>query len=160
MIVDDEDVWDDITKSIKPLKSRNVKKTTPVKKKIRVTEIKKTPVVPDKTPSPPPTRTIRQLKQQKITVQRKLDLHGMTIAAAHPRLIRFIQDAYAEKLRCVEIITGRGNPEKGTGQLKRHAPVWLREDRTIAGFIVHIEENPASRGGSYLVLLRRDKTAP
>jgi hypothetical protein len=37
--------------------------------------------------------------------------------------------------------------------------MWLREDNNIAPFILHLEENPASYGGSLFVLLRRDKTA-
>ncbi|MDB5478057.1 MAG: Smr family protein, partial [Alphaproteobacteria bacterium] len=63
-------------------------------------------------------------------------------------------NAVHNELRCVEIVTGRGSPERGTGQLKRMLPLWL-QDGGIRPFILHIDENPASRGGSYLVLLRR-----
>lgn len=160
MTDNDNEIWDHVVKTVKPLKKRNTVKTT-VKPRLPIIKERTTPfaiAATKKTPSPPPLRTVKQLKRQKIPIQAQLDLHGFTIAQAHKKLIAFITQSVQRDLRCVEIITGRGNPEKGTGQLRRHVPIWLNEDQNMSSHIVHCTDNPASRGGSLLVLLRRNKT--
>jgi DNA-nicking Smr family endonuclease len=86
----------------------------------------------------------------------KLDLHGMTLAAAHRAVIAFVQQAHRDELRCIEIITGRGDPEHGTGALKREVPLWL-ELPPLNHFISQVQMPAVSRGGSYRVMLRRSK---
>jgi DNA-nicking Smr family endonuclease len=53
-----------------------------------------------------------------------LDLHGKTAQAAYHALDRFLHAAYADHVRCVEIITGRGSGETG-GVIRRELPLWL-----------------------------------
>ena len=54
----------------------------------------------------------------------RLDLHGHTAARAHRAVVLFIEHAYAEQDRCVEIITGNGEI------LAHELPHWLNAPPT------------------------------
>lgn len=158
---DDHDVWREVTKTVKPITGK--KRVTPeIKKPSRLVVRLKDDVLPKARsvqPAPLPQKQVRKLRQQKIPVEAKLDLHGMTVARAHSEVIGFLGNAIRNGLRCVEIVTGRGDPERGTGQLRRSLPLWL-QDQSIKSYILHMEANPASRGGSWLIMLRRNRSAP
>ena len=95
-------------------------------------------------------------RNSAVKVDAKLDLHGFTLAVAHRAVINFVQQAHRDDLRCIEIITGRGDPERGTGALKREVPLWL-EVPPLSHFISQVQMPVASRGGAYRVMLRRSK---
>lgn len=161
MSEDDEEIWRAVTETIKPIKRKSpvippspkiIKK--PVTPRAAPIPIAKPTIT--SSPNPLPPKRVKQLKQQKIPIERSIDLHGFTVENAHHAVINFISRAKQQNLRCVEIITGRGNPDRGTGQLRRFVPFWL-DDLKAGGTILHIELNPASRGGSFLVLLRRNR---
>ncbi len=88
--------------------------------------------------------TWQRFRTGKLPASRKLDLHGMTAQRAFQALSAFLRGAHADGLRCVEIVTGRGNPlgsayggssyeknadgmgrPEGTGVIRREFPVWL-----------------------------------
>ena len=123
-----------------------MKKIT-VQKRIMVKPAEAKPV----TKSPLPAKQVRKLRSQKIPIEATLDLHGMTLERAHKAVHSFLARARKNHVRCVEIVTGKGNPERGTGQLKRNLPLWLEQEPQI----LHTEEKPQSRGGSFLIMLRR-----
>jgi DNA-nicking Smr family endonuclease len=83
-----------------------------------------------------------------------LDLHGMTVHSAYHAVDAFIQQAFHHGLRFVDIITGKGNPQTGTGILKREVPLWLEKPHFQA-MLTKVEVIPASRGGVYRITLRR-----
>jgi DNA-nicking Smr family endonuclease len=160
-MTDDEDnLWREVTKTIKPLKNKKPVVTPVIK--VRKAVIASQEFIPDALPknvsSPLAQKQIKKLRQKKIPVEGSIDLHGMVIEKAHQAAKRFLQDAFKNQLRCVEVITGRGDPLRGTGLLKRELPIWLVEPN-LRAIILHCEENPASRGGSYLIMLRRNKSA-
>ncbi|MCQ8278760.1 Smr/MutS family protein [Acetobacteraceae bacterium KSS8] len=95
----------------------------------------------------------RMLGSGKMRPQRRLDLHGRHAEAAFGLLHGFLLRAYADRLRCVEIITGAGSGPEG-GILRRELPHWLaRADlRPLVLAAVH----PHARNvGSVRLLLRR-----
>ena len=161
MTHDDNELWQKVIETVKPL--RKTATQLPAKK----SAAKKKAVVPRapiqqkpaermiKQPQPLPQKQVKKLRQQKISIEGRIDLHGYYVSDAHDVLTAFMRQAHMRGWRCVEIITGRGNPERGTGQLKRLVPLWLEGMGGIS--ILHVEPNPVSRGGSYLVLLRRRK---
>lgn len=155
---DDTEVWKKVTETVKPLrkKANSVPLiTAPPKKKPVIIKRDVQPVIRTAPPSPLPQKRVKKLKNQKIPIEGRLDLHGYTLRDGHEVLIAFMTQAKTRNWRCVEIITGRGDPIRGTGQLKRLVPLWLE---TLPGIsILHVEPNPLSRGGSYLVMLRRNK---
>lgn len=159
-MIDDEENWHEEIKTVKPLrKKKPVVTKVPVVKKAVIRErprIEMIPEVRSTSSASIPQKRIKQLKQQKIPVEATLDLHGMILTKAHDAVQRFILSAYRQELRCIEIITGIGRTE-GAGQLKRLFPMWI-QDPSLKPYILHTEINPLSRGGSFLLLLRRHKT--
>lgn len=158
---DDRDAWLDLIAGVKPLSHKNMhaQPVRPITRRPVQTPPHVHHFSPPKAspkahnPGPLPWREQRKLRRSDIAVQARLDLHGMTLARAETALRDFMNRAWHDGLRCVEIITGRGNPERGTGQLRRHVPLWLGG----MPFILHVAENPRSRGGALYVLLRRHK---
>ncbi len=110
--------------------------------------------------------TMRQVKQGKLTVDRKLDLHGLTQAKAHDRLIGFIDSAARSGCRCVLVITGKGvqvterpveqGDSRERGVLRRMVPVWLTAGN-LAPLVVDFQSALPKHGGdgAFYVRLRR-----
>ena len=69
--------------------------------------------------------TKKKLDKGEIAPAAKLDLHGLTEAAAHGTLMTFIVAAHRRGDRLVLIVTGKG--EAGRGVLKAMVPRWLDE---------------------------------
>ncbi len=67
--------------------------------------------------------TWTRFRTGRLAPSRTLDLHGHTVQRAHDALHAFLRTAHAEGLRCVEIVTGRGQREDGA--LRRELPHWL-----------------------------------
>ncbi|MDR3525791.1 MAG: Smr/MutS family protein [Rhizomicrobium sp.] len=81
--------------------------------------------------------TKKRLEKGDIHPSAKLDLHGMTEAAAHGALLTFLHTAYRRGDRLVLIVTGKGAleaeqpkamaKERYRGVLRRSVPRWLEE---------------------------------
>lgn len=105
----------------------------------------------------------RKMIRGKLKPEARIDLHGMTLARAHPALTRFIVDAYDRDLRLVLVITGKGRDrdEGGPipirrGVLRQQVPHWLRAP-PLGALVLEITEAHARHGGggAYYVYLRR-----
>lgn len=70
-------------------------------------------------------RTARKLLKGKISVDGRIDLHGMTQDQAHRALLRFLAISHGAGDRMVLVITGKGRMSEGI--LRQMVPVWLRE---------------------------------
>jgi len=101
------------------------------------------------------TATWQRFHRGKLGSVRKLDLHGMTAQAAFHALRGFLRTAHAERLRCVEIVTGRGSGEGG-GLLRREFPMWLNLPE-IRPMVLAAAHPHAANPGSVRVLLRRPR---
>ncbi len=106
-----------------------------------------------------------RMARGKLSPEARIDLHGMTVAEAHPELIRFILNAHSQGLRLVLVITGKGKqrPDHGPipqrhGILKHQVPHWLRLP-PLNGAILQVAEAHLRHGGSgaYYVYLRRQR---
>jgi DNA-nicking Smr family endonuclease len=107
------------------------------------------PHTPQETDS---TNWYAQIDAGKLNPQRKLDLHGMTLTAAHETLLRFLRDAKASKLRCVLVITGKGRG--GEGAIRRELPLWL-STASLSPLILTTAQALPKHGGSgavYVIL--------
>ena len=82
-----------------------------------------------KTPTGLDGNTSRKLTRGEIAPTAKLDLHGMTEAAAHRALSAFVLAAHRRGDRLALIVTGKGgtSPDRGRGVLKAMVPRWLDE---------------------------------
>jgi DNA-nicking Smr family endonuclease len=103
--------------------------------------------------SPPPgldKASWRKFRNGESRAAQVLDLHGMTAAAAHHATLSFILHAHAEKLRVVEIITGKGEV------LLRELPHWLNAPQ-LRPLILALAHPHAANTGSVRILLRRSR---
>lgn len=110
-------------------------------------------------------KTFGRMKRGRLIPEGKLDLHGKTMAEAHPALIRFILDAYADGKRLVLVVTGKGKhrDEPGPipvpfGVLKHQVPQWLMM-APLRSAVLQVSEAHLKHGGSgaYYVYLRRHR---
>ncbi|MCF6444632.1 Smr/MutS family protein [Nereida sp. MMG025] len=108
-------------------------------------------------------KSFQTMKRGKLSPEGRIDLHGMTLAQAHPALTSFVMNAFADGKRLVLIITGKGKmrDEGGPmparfGVLRHQVPEWLRM-APLAQCVLQVTEAHLKHGGSgaYYVYLKR-----
>lgn len=106
-------------------------------------------------------KTHRRMAQGKLRPEARLDLHGMTLAIAHPALISFLLSAHASGQRLVLIITGKGRGDHGPlptrpGALRHQVPHWLHSP-PLSAIVQQVTAAHYRHGGegAYYVYLRR-----
>ena len=112
-------------------------------------------------------KTHTRMTRGKLQPEARIDLHGLTLAEAHPDLIRFILNAQAAGLRLVLVITGKGKQKPGAddfggpipqrlGVLRHQVPLWLRQ-MPLGPCVLQISEAHLKHGGSgaFYIYLRR-----
>jgi DNA-nicking Smr family endonuclease len=98
-------------------------------------------------------QVLRQLRRGGSSIEDELDLHGLTVAAARPLLVAFLNSCGRRGLRRVRIIHGKGmRSEIGEGVLKGMVASWLTQRHDV---LAYHEARPADGGsGAVIVLLR------
>ena len=99
-------------------------------------------------------REIRKLKRGEYVPADRLDLHGMTAAAASASVKQFLDSSRHNRHRCVCIVHGRGlRSPGGVAVLKVRVREFLRSQRAVLAYA----DAPRSDGGAgaVYVLLRR-----
>jgi len=118
-------------------------------------EVKFTEQIPDEDELKPLSgNRLKQLKRGVITLDRQLDLHGLTRDEALTELPRFLRNARHKGCVAVLVITGKGYNSPGEPVLQQAVTSWLRD----AGREMVIEYAPAPRemggSGAFVVFLR------
>jgi hypothetical protein len=107
---------------------------------------------------PPPGGIDRQILKTLAKGDRKIDavidLHGLTLAAAHQALGRFIGIQAAAGRRCLLVITGKGRQDR-PGRLRREVPTWLEGWRPPVLAITPARPRDGGEGAFYVLLRRR-----
>jgi len=166
----DQAEWASFARHIKPLRGRG--RSTPVVEAEPTAAPPPAAVAPPRPrPVPPVLRAVpapvnigaepggvdratwQRFRGGKVNAARKLDLHGMTTQHAYHALMSFLRTAHADRLRCVEVVTGRGSGE-GTGTIRREFPMWLNLP-DIRPLILAASHPHAANPGSVRLLLRR-----
>ncbi|MGZ5092832.1 MAG: Smr/MutS family protein [Burkholderiales bacterium] len=98
-------------------------------------------------------QALRQLRRGGSSIEDELDLHGLTVAAARPLLIAFLNACGRRALRRVRIIHGKGmRSDSGEGVLKGMVANWLAQRSDV---LAYHQARPADGGsGAVVVLLR------
>ncbi|MDH3338906.1 MAG: Smr/MutS family protein [Gammaproteobacteria bacterium] len=97
-------------------------------------------------------RTMRKLARGRFSVQAEIDLHGMTVAEARPRLSDFIADCAKQGLLCVRVVHGKGLGSGHKGPvLKNSVNAWLRKWNTVLAF-VSARQVDGGTGAIYVLL--------
>lgn len=107
----------------------------------------------------------KRMARGKLKPEARLDLHGMTLAEAHPELIAFILSSQQLGRRLVLVITGKGKvkPDHGpipsrVGVLRHQVPQWLALP-PLAPAVMEVRPAHLRHGGegAYYVYLRRQR---
>jgi DNA-nicking Smr family endonuclease len=99
-------------------------------------------------------RTMRKLARGNFAIQAEIDLHGMTVTQAKPRLAEFITACARSGQLCVRVVHGKG---LGSGQrgpvLKMNVNRWLRRWDSVLAFVSARQVDGGT--GAVYVLLKR-----
>ena len=105
-----------------------------------------------------------KLKRGKLKPEARIDLHGMTLAEAHPALTSFLLASHDKGRRLILVITGKGKDRDPGGPmptrpgiLRHQVPQWLRQ-APLAALVLQVVEAHVSHGGQgalYVYLRRR-----
>ncbi|MEJ0048786.1 MAG: Smr/MutS family protein [Rhodospirillales bacterium] len=159
----DEADWADYVREVRPLAGRT--RPPPPPREAPTAPAPPAPTVAPRRALPPPDlATGRQppgldkaswsrFQSGKMAPARTLDLHGKTAQAAYQALERFLHIAHADRLRCVEIITGRGSGEHG-GVIRRELPLWLNLPALRPMILAAAHPHAANQGATRLLLRR------
>jgi len=102
-------------------------------------------------------RSSERLHRGRLPIEGRLDLHGMTQAAAAERLAAFIERAEAAGKRCLLVITGKGLASGGI--LRDQVPRWLNLPPNRGRVLAFDYARPQHGGsGALYVLLKRRRT--
>jgi DNA-nicking Smr family endonuclease len=76
-----------------------------------------------------------EFRKKKILIERKIDLHGLTLDESADQLHLFINQARSAGLRMILLIHGKGHQASGErATLKSAVAHWLRNDPRILAF--------------------------
>lgn len=180
---DEKALWDSVARQTVPMSPKKVRKTelkdgsdkTPVKDRVPIAPFKvgemssASTAIGKRAGSKPQVLmdagAFAKLKRGKLSPERRIDLHGMTLSQAHPALIRFILDAYSDQKRLVLVITGKGNRndpkgpfEVQRGVLRRQVPMWLSAPPLSTYILQSVPSHQRHGGdGALYVYLRRPR---
>jgi len=180
MNCDDEELWQRVTDTAEPLqkgKNRFINLPDPVegpRREIPRPEKKPpsaAPYQPEaliKAPSKPPVasfdrREARRLGAGRLSVDARIDLHGMRQREAYGSLKAFLARAQGQGHKHVLVITGKGGRRDHDGSfergvLNREVPRWLSEPDFRAWVVSFTSASKRHGGeGALYVRLRRSK---
>lgn len=99
-------------------------------------------------------RTMRKLLRGGFSVQAEIDLHGMTVAEAKPRLAEFVTNCASRGQLCIRIVHGKGLRSGQRGPvLKRNVNRWLQQWDAVLAF-VSARQVDGGTGAVYVLLQR------
>lgn len=175
---EDRDLWRRVTRDLRPLDKRPPRKESGAEPPAEDAEAAAAP--PGRKPrlrrappaaagpAPPPPelehgrsagldrRSALRLRRGQYPIDGRIDLHGLTQAAAERALAAFLAEAQAAGRRCVLVITGKGTTSEGGGVLRREVPRWLNQAPNRARVLGFDHALPRDGGlGALYVLLRR-----
>jgi len=109
------------------------------------------------------SKSFGKLKRGKLKPEARIDLHGMTLAQAHPELVAFILGSQSLGRRLVLVITGKGKDRDDGGPiptrhgvLRHQVPQWLALPPLSQAILQVIPAHLKHGGhGAYYVYLRR-----
>jgi DNA-nicking Smr family endonuclease len=98
-------------------------------------------------------RTMRKLARGRYSVQAEIDLHGMTVAEAKPRLTDFVEHCARKGHLCIRVVHGKGLGSGHRGPvLKNSVNHWLRKWDSVLAFVSARQVDGGT--GAVYVLLR------
>ena len=112
------------------------------------------------------TNINKKLKKGKISVDRKIDFHGMSVIDAEDVFVKTIKTCYLENLRCLLFVTGKGILKKYNsddqdislyyGKIRKNFLSWV-EKKENQRYVLSVQEASIEYGadGAFFVYLRK-----
>jgi len=98
--------------------------------------------------------TMRMLARGSYAIQDEIDLHGMTVAEAKPRLATFVDRCARNNKLCIRVVHGKGLGSGDRGPvLKTSVNRWLRQWDAVLAFVSARQVDGGT--GAIYVLLRQ-----
>jgi DNA-nicking Smr family endonuclease len=165
MIKDEDDVWAAYVKSVKPIAVQKIKRASspdslPAKPKYLQSKSKILRPSPqggrkaEPHDQPLDHNLEKKLRQGVVSIDARIDLHGMKQDEAHQALENFLAQQAKAGRRCLLIITGKGRGNEGV--LRNNLGKWLAAS-LHARHILALRPAALKHGGAgaFYVLLRR-----
>jgi DNA-nicking Smr family endonuclease len=180
---EERELWEHVTRDVRKARARRVRgpvKAKAVSKAEPVAPARSAPVRKSAPDAPPPSHVKREapfgldgateerLRRGKIAPEATLDLHGLTQAQAHARLVQFVRQGHEVGNRCLLVITGKGAPaceerisgfvmpeRSKAGVLRMMVPRWLEELRAVVTGVQSAHQRHGGAGAFYVYLRRR-----
>lgn len=160
-------LWEQVTDSVAPLTRRPPKVKRPpapaakpakaaAKAVPSAPAVIKPKLLPRQAPALNPfdRRTLSRIGRGTVSIDGRIDLHGMTQDAAESALMHFLDSAQARGAKLVLVITGKGKPGGGErGVLRRVVPHWLSAPK-LRRLVVGFDEAGPTHGGSGALYVR------
>ena len=108
-------------------------------------------------------KDVDQVNNQIIS-ERTIDLHGYTLEEANKKISEFIENCYANKVKKINVITGKGMRSKNLddpyqskdlGILKHSVPEYIKNNPDLMSKIINIDfesVNSPSKGNFDIIL--------
>lgn len=109
---------------------------------------------------------LKKLKRGKIKINKKVDLHGMTLYEAEKIFDKEIEDSFLNNTRCILFITGKGLRGKHQnthnklyyGKIKSNIYNWATKEKNQEKILHFSIAHPSHGGeGSFYIYLRKIK---
>ncbi len=104
--------------------------------------------------------TVDKLSRGEFSVRSHLDLHGMILDDAMREVDEFIAHSQDRGVRCVLVVTGKGQNSRGqVGVLRSKIPEWLSRGPSSRRILAFVTARPCDGGeGALYVLLRKHRS--
>lgn len=104
-------------------------------------------------------KILKKLRRGEFSYQDYIDLHGLTRDQARDEVIRFVQESFARKSRCILVVSGRGlNSRDKQPVLKKGLVHWLTRSPLKRLILAFASARTYDGGaGAFYVLLRRNE---
>jgi DNA-nicking Smr family endonuclease len=171
-------LWEKVAKDVAPLARRPAQAVSHAPPKPSADKKTKPELKPARTTMPPPAaapkprprpeaprlapldrRTRARVVKGTVSIDARLDLHGLTQSAAHARMRRFLADCHEARAKLVLVITGKGRPDESgsigeeRGVLKRMVPGWLGSAE-LRPYVIGFEAAGRGHGGDGALYVR------
>jgi len=105
--------------------------------------------------APRPGRVLKEVQRGRLHPEAELDLHGLTVAQAMPKVGWFLENATFHGCEVVRIVTGRGKTSPGEEPVLRPQVEELLNG-PLRGLVAEWGEAPKTQGGAgaLIVVLR------
>jgi DNA-nicking Smr family endonuclease len=170
---DEAQLWAKVAETIRPLSRDRDRATKPEAKpqpaELPTAEAQPQPAPrpakpPQPKPKPGPGSTLdgtwdRKLRSGNVTIDRTLDLHGMSLDGAWAAIDHLLEQAISDGDRLLLLITGharKGEPPVQRGKIRAAVHDWLAASRQASRIASVRNAHPRhGGGGSLYIILRR-----